>query len=132
MVSPGMPSLDGTKLAGNAPQKANKTLPEIEKLLAEAAKADAAEDAQCGGNPPRALARRAERRKRLAAARDRLAAEARPAATRSGPGNSTGFRPPPAPGSACYIPAAGTAAGVAVGRQITAPAPLPVTPAPGG
>src|SRR5262249_48979333 len=72
-------SLDGTKLAGNAAQKANRTLPQIEKLLAEAAAADAAEDARLGDKPdeptPRTLARRAERRQRLAAARDRLAAE---------------------------------------------------------
>src|SRR5215467_9095204 len=49
------------------------------KLLAEAAAADAAEDAQYGtaAGPvtPRVLARRAERQARLAAARDRLAAE---------------------------------------------------------
>jgi len=79
MVALGMLSLDGTKLAGNASQRANKTLPQIEKILAEAAERDAAEDAQQGENPPpvtpRALARRAERQKRLAAARDRLAAE---------------------------------------------------------
>ena len=79
MVSLGTLSLDGTKLAGNAAQKANQTLPQIEKMLAEAAAADAAEDAREGGSPPpatpRALARRAERRERLAAARDRLAAE---------------------------------------------------------
>ena len=65
MVALGTLSLDGTKLAGNAAQKANKTLPQIEKLLAEAAKVDAAEDAQQGDNPqpatPRALARRAGR-----------------------------------------------------------------------
>jgi transposase len=79
MVALGTLSLDGTKLAGNASQKANKTLPQIEKLLAEAAQVDAAEDAQQGDNPepvtPRALARRADRRERLAAAADRLAAE---------------------------------------------------------
>jgi transposase len=79
MVSLGLLSLDGTKLAGNAAQKANKTLPQIEKLLAEAAAADAAEDARYGDAPgepaPRALARRAERRERLTRARDRLAAE---------------------------------------------------------
>jgi transposase len=79
MVSLGTLSLDGTKLAGNAAQKANRTLPQIERLLAEAAAADAAEDARYGdaaGEPtPRTLARRAERRERLAAARDRLAAE---------------------------------------------------------
>jgi transposase len=79
MVSLGLLSLDGTKLAGNAAQKANKTLPQIEKILAEAAAADAAEDARYGDAPgeptPRALARRAERRERLTRARDRLAAE---------------------------------------------------------
>ena len=77
MVCLGTLSLDGTKLAGNAAQKANRTLPAIEKLLAEAA--DAAEDARYGDAPgeptPRALARRAERRERLARARARLAAE---------------------------------------------------------
>jgi hypothetical protein len=76
MVSLGLLSLDGTKLAGNAAQKANRTLPQIEKILAEAAAADAAAEA---GNPqpatPRTLARRAERQERLARARDRLAAE---------------------------------------------------------
>jgi hypothetical protein len=54
-------------------------LPQIEKLLAEAAAVAAAEDARYGddaGVPtPRTLARRAERRERLARARDRLAAE---------------------------------------------------------
>src|SRR5215470_7389029 len=81
MVALGTISLDGTKLAGNAAQKANRTLPQIERLLAEAAAADAAEDARhddaAGPATPRALARRAERRERLAAARDRLAAEDR-------------------------------------------------------
>ena len=48
MVSLGLLSLDGTKLAGNAAQKANRTLPQIEKILAEAAAADAAEDARFG------------------------------------------------------------------------------------
>jgi transposase len=79
MVSLGMLSLDGTKLAGNAAQKANRTLPQIGKLLAEAAAADAADDARDGGAPqratPQALALRADRRERLARARDRLAAE---------------------------------------------------------
>jgi transposase len=79
MVSLGLVSLDGTKLAGNAAQKANRTLPQIDKLLAEAAAADAAEDARYGDAldtpAPRALARRAGRRERLAAARDRLIAE---------------------------------------------------------
>jgi transposase len=79
MVALGTISLDGTKLAGNASQKANKTLPQIEKLLTEAAQVDAAEDGQYGSAAgpvtPRVLARRADRRERLAAARDRLAAE---------------------------------------------------------
>jgi transposase len=79
MVALGTISLDGTKLAGNAAQKANRTLPQIEKLLTEAAQVDAAEDARLGDAleepTPRALARRAERRERLAAARDRLVAE---------------------------------------------------------
>jgi len=79
MVALGTLSLDGTKLPGSAAPKANKTLPQIEKLLAEAAERDAAEDAELGGKleepTPRALARRAGRRQRLAAARDRLAAE---------------------------------------------------------
>jgi transposase len=70
MVSLGTISLDGTKLAGNAAQKANRTLPQIEKLLAEAAVADAAEDARYGDAPgeptPRTLARRAGRRERAA------------------------------------------------------------------
>jgi hypothetical protein len=52
MVSLGLLSLDGTKLAGNAAQKANKTLPQIGKLLAEAAAADAAEDARQGEAEP--------------------------------------------------------------------------------
>jgi transposase len=81
MVALGLLSLDGTKLAGNAAQKANRTLPQIGKILAEAAAADDAGDAAEGGNPqpvtPRALARRAERRERLARAQDRLAAEDR-------------------------------------------------------
>jgi transposase len=79
MVSLGLLSLDGTKLAGNAAQKANRTLPQIGRVLAEAAAADAADVAADGDSSqpatPRTLARRAERRERLARARDRLAAE---------------------------------------------------------
>ena len=48
MVSLGTVSLDGTKLAGNAAQKANRTLPQIEKLLAEAAAADSADAGAAG------------------------------------------------------------------------------------
>jgi hypothetical protein len=51
MVSMGMLSLDGTKLVGNAAQKANRTLPQIEKVLAEAAGKDAAEDAPARRQP---------------------------------------------------------------------------------
>jgi transposase len=79
MVALGKLSLDGTKLAGNAAHAANRTLPQIEKLLAEAAQIDAAEDAELGDTAgpatPQALARRGERRQRLARARDRLAGE---------------------------------------------------------
>jgi transposase len=79
MVALGTLSLDGTKLAGNASQKADKTLPQLGKLLAGAAEVDAAEDAPYGSAAgpvtPQVLARRADRRERLAAARDRLAAE---------------------------------------------------------
>jgi transposase len=86
MVSLGTLSLDGTKLAGNAAQKANRTLPQIERILAEAAERDAAEDTRYGDAAgeltPRTLATRAGRRKRLAAARDRLA--------RRGPGAPRG------------------------------------------
>jgi transposase len=58
MVSLGTLSLDGTKLAGNAAQKANRTLPQIGKLLAEAAAADAAEDARQGPAGGRRAARK--------------------------------------------------------------------------
>ena len=79
LVALGKLSLDGTKLAGNAAHAANRTLPQIERLLAEAAATDAAEDAELGDQvqppTPRALARRVERRQRLTRARDRLAGE---------------------------------------------------------
>lgn len=50
MVCLGLPSLDGTKLVGNAAHKASRT--QIEKLLAEAAEVDAAEDAAHGEAEP--------------------------------------------------------------------------------
>jgi len=78
MVALCMLSLDGTKLAGNAAQKANKTLPQIEKLLAEAATVDAAEDAQQGDSPPPA----------------RWWPKTGRAAMRSGLGRKLGTRPP--------------------------------------
>jgi hypothetical protein len=66
MVSLGRLSLDGTKLAGNAAHAANRTLPQIERLLAEAAETDAAEDADLGDKEqpatPQALARQRRRR----------------------------------------------------------------------
>ena len=97
MVSLGLISLDGTKLAGNAAQKANRTLPQIGKLLAEAAAADAAEDAgQHSGHPQPVTARlwRAANGRRLAAAGDagwRLRTWR--AGTRSGPGRRRGKLP---------------------------------------
>jgi transposase len=100
MVGLGTLSLDGAKLAGNAAQKANRALPQIEKVLAEAAGKDAAEDAGQDSSPPpatpRTLARRAERRERLAAARDRLAAgdQARRQAQRAEQAPGTRPRPP--------------------------------------
>jgi hypothetical protein len=107
MVSPGTLSLDGTKLAGNAAQKANRTLPQLEKILAEAAAADAADDAWEGGSPqpatPRTLTRRAERRERLARARDRLAAEDKARRERSGRNRRRGTRPQQ-PGSGAARP----------------------------
>jgi hypothetical protein len=78
-AAPGRGPVRAFSVAGNAAQKANRTLPQIEKILAEASAADAAEDAREASSPqpatPQALARRAERRERLARARDRLAEE---------------------------------------------------------
>ena len=51
MVSLGTVSLDGTKLAGNAAHKASRTLPQIEKMMTEAAERGAAEDARQGDSP---------------------------------------------------------------------------------
>jgi transposase len=79
MVSLGQISIDGTKVAADARWQANRTLPQIEKMLAEAAAADAADDEKLGeaqgDEPPATLAGRSERLKRLTAARDRLVAE---------------------------------------------------------
>src|SRR5262249_32054494 len=57
MVALGKLSLDGTKLAGNAAHAANRTLPQIQKLLAQAAQTDAAEDAELGDQAGRARRR---------------------------------------------------------------------------
>ena len=97
MVCLGVVSLDGTKLAGNAAQEANKTLPQIERLLAEAAAADAAEDAL--------LRRRAGRADAAGAGRGLIGGSGWPrrgtgwrprtrlAGTRNGPGNKPGTPP---------------------------------------
>lgn len=74
-------SLDGTKIGANAAWSANKTLDQIDAILAEAAAIDAAEDAEHGtargDETPRQLAGRADRRARLVQARERLATEMR-------------------------------------------------------
>ena len=96
MVSLGVLSLDGTKLAGNAAHRASKTLPQIEKLLAEAAAVDAAEDAEHEGRPEpaRALVRRAERRERLPWPGTGWWLRTRRAGRRSGLSSKLGTRPP--------------------------------------
>ena len=48
MASLGMLSLDGTKLAGNAAQNANRTLAQIEKILAKVGRGR-----RCRGRPLR-------------------------------------------------------------------------------
>jgi transposase len=97
MVSLGTISLDGTKLAGNAAQKANRTLPAIGKLLAEAAAADAAEDARYGDAPgeptPRTLAEGLSGGRGWPRPRTGWRPRTRPAATRSGPSRKCGMRP---------------------------------------
>jgi hypothetical protein len=124
----GLLGLDGTKLAGNAAQKADRTLPQIEKVPDEAARAGAAEDARHGDAPgeptPRALARRAERRERLARARDRLAAQDKAAGRRSGLSSRPGTRP--------RRPGNGAAAALVMSRVPTGPAPGrgPISPTP--
>jgi transposase len=79
MVSLGQISIDGTKIEADASWQANHTLTYIDKILAEAASVDAAEDAEHGpargDEPPDALRRREERLTRLRAARDRLIAD---------------------------------------------------------
>src|SRR5690242_14107681 len=118
MVSLGVLSLDGTKLAGNAAQKENQTLPQIEKILAEAAAADAAEDAADASSPqpatPRALARRAERRERLAGRGTGWRPRTRRAARRSGRSRRPGTR---------WRPESGGAAVLVMSRAPTGPAP---------
>lgn len=79
LVRLGRVAVDGTKIEADASWLANKTLPQIEEMLAEAAAADAAEDAEFGDlrgdELPATLADPTGRRARLAAARERLIAE---------------------------------------------------------
>jgi hypothetical protein len=114
MVSLGLLSLDGTKLAGHAAQKANRTLPQIEKILADAA-GDTAEGSSPQPATPRVLARRAERRERLAGPGTGWRLRTRRAGRRRGPGSKPGTRRP-RPGNP-----AGAAR--AMSRAPTGPAP---------
>jgi hypothetical protein len=84
LVRLGVIALDGTKVAANAADKANRTLAklqaEVEQILAEAAEADQAEDRQHGlargEELPAELASPAGRLARLRQAKARLEAEA--------------------------------------------------------
>jgi transposase len=84
MVKVGVVALDGTKLAGNAADKANRTLDrldaEVAEILREAAEADQADDEQYGDargdELPEALASKAGRLDRLGQAKALLEAEA--------------------------------------------------------
>jgi transposase len=84
MVRVGTVALDGTKLAGNAAGKANRTLDklqaEVAEILRQAAAADQHEDRLFGNTRgdelPPALARKADRLARLRQAKARLEAEA--------------------------------------------------------
>ena len=85
LLSVGLVALDGTKLKANASKEANRGYAEInrevERMLAEAAEADAAEDARLGqargDELPQELAERTSRRARLRQAKAKLEAEAR-------------------------------------------------------
>jgi transposase len=84
MVKVGLVALDGTKLAGNAADKANRTLDRLEREVAEilrqAAEIDQREDRLFGDargdELPEALASKADRLARLRQAKARLEAEA--------------------------------------------------------
>lgn len=83
LVRVGTVAVDGTKIAANASLRANRSYQtigeEVERILAEAATADAAEDAlhgeARGDELPAELAERTSRLARLRAARARLEAE---------------------------------------------------------
>ena len=84
MAKVGLVALDGTKMAAAASMQANRTKEtidqEVEKLFAEAAAADEAEDAEFGtargDEPPATLRGREDRRRRFAQAKELLDAEA--------------------------------------------------------
>jgi transposase len=83
LVSVGLVALDGTRIAANAAQSANRTQEalreEVERILAEAGAVDAAEDEQFGQRRgdelPAALADRRSRLQRLRRCRQELDAE---------------------------------------------------------
>ena len=83
MVKVGVVALDGTKVAGNASDKANRTLDrldaEVAEILRQAAEADQRDDLEHGqahgDELPKALASRAGRLARLRQAKGLLAAE---------------------------------------------------------
>jgi transposase len=83
MAKAGLAALDGTKMAANASMQANRTketiAQEVEKIFAEAAAADDAEDAtfgtERGDEPPATLRGREDRRRRFAPAKALLDAE---------------------------------------------------------
>jgi transposase len=84
MVKVGMVALDGTKLASNAADKANRTLDRLEgevtEILRQAAEADQHENAEYGDargdELPEALASKADRLARLRQAKAQLEADA--------------------------------------------------------
>jgi transposase len=85
LLSVGLVALDGTKLKANASKDANRSYAEVsrevERMLAEAAEADAAEDARLGAargdELPDELAERTSRKARLRQAKAKLKAQGR-------------------------------------------------------
>lgn len=85
LVAVGLVALDGTKLKANAAKEANRSYAqvglEVERMLAEAADADAAEDGRLGAARgdefPEELVERTSRKARLRQAKARLEAQAR-------------------------------------------------------
>ena len=86
LLKVGLVSLDGTKIAGNASLRSNRTLDhisrEVDEMFKEAEQVDQAEDRQYGPDKrgdelPRALRNRQDRLKRLQECKDRLERKAR-------------------------------------------------------